>query len=289
MGTSASSKGPLGGVPMVPPWVLDPSAVAPTDSDIPPPATNPDEEGNPATTQTDTNAPQAIPAVPMAPAARFRGARLNLGSFARGGSSDDMRRGLGHYVRSGYGGARIATTRFGGTTSTAGALYGALSNLARGEAAGPRNQLDPAKLRSRSAREVIDAVVETLRPVDGTQDTEAGRESIKDALSELLTAFPEADLLNLSEIQRLLAVERYIAHDIYRRFALDVGKTVQEKAPSAVAAVGRLKEVKNYIKQTVAAAFRKLNATAQLTGTKITSIVTAVLQETFQVFEGYAS
>ena len=48
----------------------------------------------------------------------------------------------------------------------------------------------------------MDAIVEAVRPADGTQDAEANRAAIKDALSELLTMFPDADLLNLTEDQR---------------------------------------------------------------------------------------
>jgi hypothetical protein len=132
MGTSASSKGPAGGVPMVPPWVPDlPPTTPDGDGDASPPA---DNGGEPAELSPNQNAdalPQApVPDRPMAPAARFTGARRNLGSFAKTGNSGDMRRGLGQYVRSGYGGARTATRRFGGTASTAGALRGALYALA---------------------------------------------------------------------------------------------------------------------------------------------------------------
>ena len=44
----------------------------------------------------------------------------------------------------------------------------------------------------------MNAVVEAVRPADGTQDAEASRTAIKDALSEVLTIFPDADLLNLT-------------------------------------------------------------------------------------------
>ncbi|GMV51392.1 MAG: hypothetical protein AMXMBFR67_29350 [Nitrospira sp.] len=135
----------------------------------------------------------------------------------------------------------------------------------------------------------MDAVVEAVRPSDGTQDAEASRAAIKDALSELLTMFPEADLLNLSEDQRGFAIERFVAIDVYRRFQLDLGKTIQDKAPSATVGLARLKEVKNYIKETVAAAFRKVRASGhKLTRGRVNEVVRAALGETFQVFEGYA-
>lgn len=200
-----------------------------------------------------------------------------------------MRRGLRHYVRSGYGGGGTAVRRFGGTASTAGALYGALSSVAGGQAPSAGSPLDPVLLAGRSAREIMDAVVEAVRPADGTQDAEAGRAAIKDALSELLTMFPQADLLNLSEDQRGFAIEHFVAIDVYRRFQLDLGKTIQDKAPTATAGLARLKEVKNYIKETVAAAFRKLRAAgSRVTTGRVNEFVRAALSETFQVFEGYA-
>lgn len=135
----------------------------------------------------------------------------------------------------------------------------------------------------------MNAVVEAVRPVDGTQDAEAERAAIRDALTELLTQFPHADLLNLTPEQRAFAIERFTAIDVFRRFDLDVGRTIVEKAPSAVTALSRLKEVRDYVKQSVAAAFRKLrNAGRSLTSGRIGQVVTDALRETFEVFEGYA-
>jgi len=301
MGTSASSKGPGGGVPMVPPWVPD---LVPSQPPLPPnptpdggavPADGGGQDSGQAPGQNQTASPQAASAAPpapgpspMAPGARFAGARRSLGRFAGSGESSDMRRGIRHYVRSGYGGGGTAVKRFGGTASTAGTLYGVLSGVAGGRAPSAGSPLDPVLLAGRSAREIMDAVVEAVRPVDGTQDAEAGRAAIKDALSDLLTMFPQADLLNLSDDQRVFAIERFVAIDVYRRFQLDLGKTIQDKASTATVALARLKEVKNYIKETVAAAFRKLRtAGSRVTTGRVNEFVRAALSETFQVFEGY--
>ncbi len=135
----------------------------------------------------------------------------------------------------------------------------------------------------------MDAVVEAVRPIDGTQDAEAARAAIKDALSELLTRFPEADLLNLDAEQRVFAIERYTALDVFRRFELDVGKAIVEKAPSAVTALSRLKQVRDYVKETVAASFRRLrDAGRAITSGRVSQVVQDALAETFHVFEGYA-
>jgi hypothetical protein len=285
VGTSQSSGGPASGVPMVPSWVPDLPAInllsageALTSS------------GDQAEVATPSPAPSAPPSriAQIAPPARFLSARRSLGEFARTGDIRDMRRGVRHYVRTGYGGSATAARRFGGTAATAGTLYDALSKVASGQIAAPGSPLDPVLLAGRSVQEVIDAVIEAARPIDGTQDAEAERSAIRDALSELLTRFPEADLLNLNTEERTFAIEHYVAHDVYRRFDLDLGKTILDKAPSAITALSRLKQVRDYVKETVAAAFRKLrDAGRTVNAGRVGQIVRDALRETFQVFEVY--
>ncbi len=284
MGTSQSSPGSPSNVPMVPPWVPDASVDGGNDQNDPDQADNDAGAGD-----TQQPVPLTKRPVPIAPRGRFGPARRDIGSFGRTGSTDDMRRGVGHYARKGLGGGRTAAARFGGTAQTAGTLYGALSALSSGQAA-PGSPLDPALLQGRSADEVMDAVVETVRPVDGSQDAEASRYAINDALSDVLTRFPEADLLNLSEEQRLFAIERYIALDVFERFDLDVGKHLRENASSVAVELSRFREVKTYIHETVAASFRKSLAASQaLDSRRINNIVRSALQEAFEIFEGYLS
>jgi hypothetical protein len=76
---------------------------------------------------------------------------------------------------------------------------------------------------------------------------------------------------------------------VFQRLSLDLGKALLEKAPSATAALSRLKQVKDYVKETVASSFRKLrDAGRRLTSGNIESIVRIALRDTFEVFEGYA-
>jgi hypothetical protein len=291
MGTSQSSKGPPGNVPMVPPWV--PNAPPPS-PDMPPPGGPepgmPNQDGSQNPSQPVPTTPTAAPPSPIAPNRRFAGARRSLGSFAQTGNTAAMRKGVGHYVRSGYGGAPTAARRFGGTANTASALYSALSPSAAGvaePAAGER--LDRALLAGRSAEDIMDSVVEAVRPVDGTQDAEVSRAAIKDSLSELLTKFPDANLLELTDEERTFAIERFVALDVFRRFAIDLGKTIQDKVPSAALGLARLKEVKEYVKETVSAAFRRLVQSGRsVTSGKISEIVQSALLDALQVFEHYA-
>lgn len=127
-----------------------------------------------------------------------------------------------------------------------------------------------------------------MRPVDGTQDAESGRDALQSALSsELLEQYPEADLLDLSEEERLFVVERYTALDIFNQLALNIGKTIQDKAPSISAGIARLRELKNYVKQTVAAQMRAIRkAGTRLSQRIVAQIVRQTIEQTFDVFGG---
>lgn len=270
---------------MVPPWVP------------PLPATPTESTQAPETPQQNDPLPQPtpVPAAPLPPtpahlasAHRFASARRSAGSFAKTGDTRDLRRSLQHYVQKGYGGARTAARRFGGTVRNAGSLYGALTPSAPDTAPAPEAVIDRRLLTGRSANEVMDAIVDAVQPVNGTQDAEASRTAIKASLSEVLQRFPDADLLKLTDEQRDFAIERYVALDVYQRFALDLGKVIQDKAPSVTTGLARLKEVKDYVKQTVSAAFRKLkNAGRSLSAAGITAIVQSALVDALGVFQHY--
>lgn len=277
MGTSQSSKGPGGGVPLVPPWVP------------PPPPKDSDESSPPDTTgEADPAFPPATSSAsaPTAAAGRFGAARLSLGGFAKSGSGAAMRRGVSDYVRKGYGGHASASRRFEGTARTAGSLYGALSGLATGSSGEFTGTLDRAFLQGRSARDVIDAVIDAVRPVDGTQDAEASRAAINDALSDLLERFPQADLLALTEEQRDLVIETYTAEDVFRRLQLDLGKHIHDKAATVADALARLAQIQDYVREVVSAEFKLLrDSGVRLQNGHIATVVRSALAATMEVFE----
>lgn len=274
MGTSQSSKGPGPGVPMIPPWADGPSGDDPGQDG---------QDGQPGE-------PSAPAPTPMAPSGRWTTTRRNLGDYAQTGDSRAMHRALKGYVRSGYGGSGTASRRMGSTAATAGTLSAALSSLAGGATPDPTALLDRALLVGRNVDEIMDAVVEAVRPVDGTQDAEASRAAIRDALSELLARYENADLLQLTDEQREFAIERFTANDVARRFELDTGQVVIEKAPTTASGLARLKEIRSYIKQTVAASFRGLKqAGNRLSSGRVTQVVKDALRQAFTVFEEYVS
>ena len=276
MGTSKSSSGAPSGVPMVPPWTpaLDDDSDGLTDSPgVPNPEPKNDDEDQ---------------AQPIAPQGRFRATRIALGDYASSGDRDSLRRAVGRYIASGLGGSATAVRRMGGTAITAGALYSALGGDSPG-APEDRSSLDAAALEGKSAEEVLAAVIQTVKPVDGTQEAEASRRSINDALAELMKRHPDADLLSLTEAQREFVIDHFVSMDVFRQFNLDVGKTIQDKAPNATTGVARLKEAREFIRETILASFRKLRtAGKRMSGSRVARIVKFALEDAFAVFSGYA-
>lgn len=278
MGTSTSSTGPAGGVPLVPPWAPPPPALLP---DAPPEetATEPPVPDQAAAAVDQPELGQAI-------VGRFGPARRALGDYGRTGASDSLRRGVGNYVSKGYSGARTTSSRFSGTATTAGALANVLNSLA---AEAPVQGLDRALLSTLDSDALLDSLVEAVRQVDGTQDAEAERKSTRDALSDTLKKFPDDDPLVLSPEARTYAIERFVALDVFNRFVLDVGVAIQSAAPSPAQALARLAEARSYITQTVSTAFRRLEKQGHAVNTALISrVVRTALRDAFEVFEEYA-
>lgn len=276
MGTSQGSEGPTSAVSLIPPWA-DPDPEPPTPE---PPAPPPDAV--PPAEPPGEPREQLPPADQPAPERRFAAARRNLAAFARTGDSGRLHRAVAQYVHNGYGGAATAARRLGSTSTTAAALGRTL------DPASPDSSLDRSLLEGRSADEVMDAVVDAARPNDGTLDAEASRDAIRNALSELLGEYNDVDLLNLTDLQREFVIERFAAHDVYRRFALDVGSHLVTSAPDATTGLARMKQARNYIRQTVAESFRRLReAGKQMTTATIRSVVAGALSDSLTVFEGY--
>jgi hypothetical protein len=276
VGTSQSSNGPGAGVALVPPWADDVES-----ADTGAPAVPPDADGADSEEQPDTKL------TPLAPPARFRGARRSLGEYARNGDSRELRRALGHYVRTGYGGSGTLTRRLGGTAATANRLGGVLQS---GKMPDGTELRDAIIASGNDVNVVLDAIADAASPIDGSQDKEASRRAVRDSLSELLVKYPDADLAALTDAQRLFVIERYAALDVYGRFCLDLQKTVMEKAADAATGLRRLKSIREFVVQQVAAAFRAVRERGSVTTTRsIARLTSEALKETLAVFEEYTT
>ena len=127
MGTSTSSSGPGSGVSFDPPW-LDELVPAAAGGESETPLTN--EPAQPADFGDDESHDKPEGARPaIAPPRRFAAARRDLGAFVRSGDTDRLARAVGHYARTGMGGAAKATSRMRASTSAGAGLVSLLQVL----------------------------------------------------------------------------------------------------------------------------------------------------------------
>jgi hypothetical protein len=298
MGTSASSRGPRSGpdIPIVPPWVDAPATPQPTPQpppqqlqpQVPPgPGQSSPSPQSPPPTQPQQSPPLSPqqPTLPSPPG-RWRGVRTSLGKFAGGGSDrgKHLKRGLGHYSKSGMGGSGNAARRMGGSATAASALHNALTSLANGEPLPQDLGIDPQALAGRTPAEIADILVDAIRPIDGTQDAEATRDSVSRALSDVLTQ--NNDLTSLTPAQVDQVTASTLGYDVALRIELDVGKAIIDKAPTKIEGLDRLQEMKDYVREVVAAEYAAERTKVGAVGRAIIDRISRnAIQQTFEVFE----
>lgn len=228
MGTSRSSTGAGGGVPLVPGWLDQPS-----DAPIP---------------------PVAMPT----PGERFKPARLKFGKFVDDGERGTLRSALGRYVNQGYGGAAGGAARMAQAAATAERAYGVLSGLA-GEEGAPPPPFDPGTLAGRSTHEIISRIVDAIRPEQTTLDDAASRQAASEAISVVLDGDPDADPLALTAEQAGEVFVLTLAFNIFEILRLDVGEAIQRNANgNPDLEQGRLSDIRDFIVETVRARFARL-------------------------------
>jgi hypothetical protein len=184
MGTSASSQGPVGGVPFDPPWLDNIVPSQPSDD-----ATH-DDQGNADSDQGNNQPEQPLhppPLLPeLAPKARFGGARRNIGEFVRSGKENSFRKAVGHYSRSGMGGARNVARRMRSSTRTGASLFGLLQVARERTDSAVNDWVESLTARNASTQEVADEIIRRVAPIGGSLDEAVCRESMAQAIEDLL-------------------------------------------------------------------------------------------------------
>lgn len=255
MGTSRSSTGAGSNVPLVPEWLDQPTGT-------PPP-----------------------PVPPLAPAERFKPARVQFGKYVDDGDRDTLRSALGRYVNQGYGGPAGAAARMAQAASTAERAFSVLSALAGGEGA-PEAPFDPATLAGLSTREIVSRIVNAIRPEQTTLDDGASRQAVDEAISVVLEADPTADPLAFNEEQIKEVFVLTLAFDIFEIIRLDNGEAIQRNADGDPdLEQTRLADIRDFVVETVRARLaRLLEQGRRLAQVTIGTIAAEVTRLTMDVF-----
>lgn len=284
MGTSASSTGPEGGVPFDPPWLDDIGYPQPDDGK------QADGQGNGDAGDADQegNRPEKPPQPPeIAPPRRFQNARRELGNFARKRNQESLRKAVGHYSRTGMGGARNAAKRMRSATRSAANLFGVLQSARDGADPAINEWVTSLTRRNASALDVADEIIRRVAPDGGSQDEASCRQSMAQAMEDLLEEDPNVDLLHLEDDKIWTLIESFLGYEAFYRLCLDIGQVFENSVLSPRHRVARMNEMQDYLKAELCAQIEKLRQTIPGAASKQLQIVLQrALQNTFLVYEG---
>jgi hypothetical protein len=313
MGTSISSSGPGGKIPFDPPWL--------NEDDIPDNTNQPQEENDQP--HEDENKPQEEDNQPhggenkpqeeenqshgnegqlnhpieissltnLAPRRRFLSANKNFKQFMCDGSQKSFGKALGSYSGKGMGGSFRIVRRMRRSTNIGADIYSSFQNIRsrKNDDAKTSDLIRYLRSEQRSTEDIKNAFIRHILPDGGSLDEESCRNSLYQAMSDLLKKEPDIDLVRLEDVDIWFLIEKFIVHEIVHRIAIDLGQITESKEYSPIVVVNRRKKMTKYVQAVMSVKFTKIksdNHRSNITSAEMKKILNSVLKETFDVFEG---
>ena len=273
MGTSASSNGPGSGISLDPAW-LD-------DIDF----NGADSLGEGQTDDNSSDVSQdSLNTLNIAPRGRFSSARRDMREYVRSGSSDSLRRSLGHYSRTGMGGAKALSHRMRASAKVGSNFYGAFRSLRDDPEFALGKVLSDLKAQGANARQIISTIVEHVCPTGGSIDEVSLRNSATAALSEYLEEHPTVDFCRLSDDQMWELTGTYVANEIFERIQMDIGQAFEKNDIVVSDRIIRMNNMRSFIQADVAVQLNKIRET-ELKTVNIEKLIQHTIRATFEVYE----
>lgn len=289
LGTSTSSSGPGPGVSLDPPW-LDAVGGGGSGGE----GTEQGEggrrargDGPPASNDLPDAGPGTVPSTQLAPARRFGAARRNVSSFARSGDTSALGRGIGHYSRTGMGGARQAANRMRASTRAGAGLISFLQQVGTASTAEVRRWVQDLLATTPSADAVVDAIVEAVMPAGGSVDEESIRNSMANALSDLMALTPGCDPLHMSADDTWALMQLYLSQEVCNRLRFDMGQSFESAKLTPAVVVQRELEMRQFVRNEVGVQLANLRTTTpDPSQRQLEGLMREALRLTFHVYEG---
>jgi hypothetical protein len=285
MGTSTSSSGPSAGASFDPPWLNELLPDAGTMGSAAPEGDALPDAGieNPAMELTN---PEVISPV-VAPPRRFANARTALGKFVRTGDKGVLARSIGHYSRTGMGGAPAAAARMRASTNAGAGLISFLQAARDGTDPQIANWVQDLVASNPSSDDVADAIVQALAPPGGSEDEESLRDSMAYALSELIALQPNVELLQMSDTDTWTLLQLFLGNEVCNRLQFDIGQFFESAKLDPQLGVKRELEMREFVKNEVGVQLAALRAkTSNPTKPQLEALVRDAVRMTFEVYEG---
>ena len=280
MGTSASSMGPGAGVSLDPEWLDDIELPNQGDNQSDGHNDNSSEKDN----QSDGKKPDDNEKPDIAPKFRFASARRGMGEYVRSGSKDSLRKSLGHYSKTGMGGATNLSKRMRTSTKVAANFFQTFQSLRDNENFALGKILSELQGRGANANEIIDTIINHVCPNGGSLDEVSCRDSGRFALSEFMDQNPDADISKLTDDQIWSLTGTFLGNEAFSRVQLDIGQSFEKQDVSAVERVNRMNEMKEYLQSEISVQLNRLrNSGSQMIDME--KLFQTAIKNTFEVYE----
>ena len=280
MGTSASSMGPGAGVSLDPEWLDDIELPNQGDNQSDGHNDNSSEKDN----QSDGKKPDDNEKPDIAPKFRFASARRGMGEYVRSGSKDSLRKSLGHYSKTGMGGATNLSKRMRTSTKVAANFFQTFQSLRDNENFALGKILSELQGRGANANEIIDTIINHVCPNGGSLDEVSCRDSGRFALSEFMDQNPDADISKLTDDQIWSLTATFLGNEAFSRVQLDIGQSFEKQDVSAVERVNRMNEMKEYLQSEISVQLNRLrNSGSQMIDME--KLFQTAIKNTFEVYE----
>jgi hypothetical protein len=196
-------------------------------------------------------------------------------------------RAIGHYSRTGMGGARHAANRMRASTRAGAGLVSFLQAVGPGATAEVRQWVDDLMSTAPSADAVVDAIVEAVMPAGGSADEESIRDSMAIALSDLMVVVPECDPLHMSADNTWTLMQLYLSQEVCNRLHFDMGQSFESARLTPSLAVQREMEMRQFVRNEIGVQLGELRkVTPNPSQRQLDGLMREALRLTFHVYEG---
>jgi hypothetical protein len=208
-----------------------------------------------------------------------------MSDYVKSGSRDSLRRALGHYSKTGMGGASRVATRMQSSTRVAAGIVSAFNSLRDGNNQTLASVISKLRDSDADAYSIIDAIVGYVCPDGGSLDETSSRDSVASALSDLFQNNSDIDITNLSDDNIWSLVSAFLGYEAFSRVQLDIGQSF-ERMDSLDNYIARLNDMREYLESEIAAQLNMLRKeSAQKLPSDLQGIIPTAIERTFIVFE----
>lgn len=266
MGTSSSSSGPGKGVSFDPPWLntaVDAVGVAPSDVQV-------------EILETSSA---------IAGGARFGDARKCLNAYVKSGGRGTLKKSLRNYVRRGLGGSARAAARMRLATAVGARTFSLLRALGDQQRSDFKELITNLLTSEHTLNDVVSEIVNHVIKIGGGTEEELCRESMAEALSEMLQDKPDAELMNLPETDLWWLMELFVVKVILRQVFFDIGQIFERDVIDPTDRLDRIDEIEGFVRSVVSSQMQDVR-TGQSCGSQkdVCAIINKAVQLTFEVF-----